>query len=83
MSYFQCLLIVTTIWAAEVTTRFVFDYVAPHKMEYRTYYLSVDTDGHFKGANMERLGDEGWELVSVVPRTRDEVICFFKKGTMF
>ena len=84
MTYKQLFLLIITIWSAEICTRFVFDNVVPKKLEYRTAYMVTDEeDGLFRGRDLGEIGDDGWELINVVPgRSRDEVICFFKRQTI-
>lgn len=67
MTYKQLFLLILTIWSAEICTRFLFDNMLPHRMEYRTIYLPPEADGEFKGAGLGDFGRVGWELVSVQP----------------
>ena len=48
-------------------------------MDYLSVYMPADEEG-FHGTDLNQVGDEGWELVSVLPgRDKNEVLCFFKR----
>ena len=87
MTYKQLFLLIITIWSAHICTRFVFDNVIPKKLEYRTVYMLTEEDQNgeyrFHGKDLDDFGSKGWEMVNVVPgRSKDEVICFFKRQTV-
>lgn len=83
MTYKQLFLLILTIWSAEICTRFLFENVLPHRMEYQIVYLTPESDGEFKKAGLVEFGRMGWELVSVQPNpdrsNEDELIVFMQR----
>ena len=85
MSYFQCFLLIATIWAAELVSDAIFDLGIPAstRFQYRTYYLDAGTDGRFYGADLQAEGKQGWEVIEIVPGDDGRMVCFMKKRKLF
>ena len=84
MSYRQLFLLILTIWSAEICTRVLFDAVIHPTMEYRTFYLDKSPEGDFKGAGLEKIGNQGWQLVNAVPNpdNSNQMILFFQRQSV-
>ncbi|MFZ9089131.1 MAG: hypothetical protein ACO3FE_03485 [Planctomycetaceae bacterium] len=86
MSYKQLMLLILTIWSAEILTRLMFDALVTPRMEYMTYYLETDKDGSFLGGSIHpEVGRGGWQLVSMTPSpdNPEEMILFFQRKMLF
>ena len=85
MSYKQLFLLILTIWAAELFSRFLFDTLIPPQMEYRTVYMEKDAKKDvFLGSSLGDLGRRGWKIVSVLPDPddREQMVVFMQRQTM-
>lgn len=81
------MLLILAIWAGQIAVPYLFENVLPRKIDYRTYYLRVDSGDNntFKAKELEdKLGDKGWILTDVVPDPYDKgrLICFFHRQTI-
>ncbi len=85
MNYKQLMLLILTIWSAEILTRLMFDVLVTPRFEYLTYYLEKD-EGSFLGGNIHpEVGARGWQLVTAAPNPEnaEEMILFFQRKVLF
>ena len=82
MKWRQLILLILTIWTAEFVVHYALENIVPRKIEYRTVYLPTQRDDLFHGRDLTEFGEQGWELINVIPNGNDEVVCFFKRQTV-
>ena len=76
---FILLMILFTVITGGV--QFAIHNVLPTKWEYRTHYLGPRENGQYFGADLQDIGNSGWELVAVVPSGKKQ-LCILKRPAL-
>lgn len=61
--------------------QFAIQNVVPTKWEYRTHYLDPRDNGLYFGADLQEIGDSGWELIAVIPKGKQQ-LCILKRPAL-
>ena len=79
MSWKQFFVWILLFGVVQVGVQWAVPIALPPRFEYQTHYLSTRSDGEFYGGDLKKLGEEGWQLVEIVPLDSQTHICYLKR----